>query len=228
VVSNNDRLYNAQSADAASAYALYREAHFGYHRFEVRQGDITSFDHTTERSELAGRDTWAFGADVWVSYAVKVSGVLPATWLIIGQMHDTIDSGEQARSEPPFSVRLDGGKLKIITCSDPTDPSTGTETAVTRYADSVAFPLSTWTRFVFQLQFNKTTDGTIRGWRDGVEFIPSASIPMGFNDAVGPYWKYGNYRSGPTNGVGVVEYANVEVGTASLLARVSSPLALPS
>jgi hypothetical protein len=49
------------------------------------------------------------------------------------------------------------------------------------------------------------------------------NIPIGYNDAVGPSWKFGVYKSANAKTL-AVQYRNVEHGTSSLFDRIANPL----
>jgi Polysaccharide lyase len=66
-----------------------------------------------------------------------------------------------------------------------------------------ACPRDQWIRFVYRLQFARTGNGQMQAWKDGVEIFDD-SIPPGYNQTNGPYFKFGIYRH-PTDNTAIVE-----------------------
>jgi hypothetical protein len=82
-----------------------------------------------------------------------------------------------------------------------------------------------WYRFVGRIVFGWNNNGACEVWMDGVKVVNLPTTNIGYNDLIGPYWKFGVYRAAVADTL-VVEYANMEIGATSLLSRVTSPLAL--
>jgi hypothetical protein len=202
----------------------------GADRFEVRPGDRPSFDVIdVERSELYQLAGLSYGTEVWLSYAFNLqAAAIDTAWCLIGQFHDGgNDPGEVPRA-PMWAMELTtAGALRVSTRSDPNAITTAPIPLVSRWTYT-GFQRDTWYRFVWRLRFEKTGNGLMQGWRDGVEVYPETAIPIGFNDIADPYFKYGIYRAAGSSTTYVARVANVEVGTTSLLSRVTSPLALPT
>lgn len=196
-------------------------------RFEVRSGErLTSDTVGVERAELGSQTAQPFGTDIWVAYAMKVTAApLTSDWLVAGQFRATDDAGDFASRSPVWSVLLyPDDVLVIATRSDPTDPSVGQPDFVNRYAGT--FERGVWMQFVHRVRFAKTGDGLIQSWIDCTEVIAETAVPVGYNDVLGPKWRYGIYREADA-ATTVIEYTNMECGTASLLDRVTDPLPLP-
>lgn len=199
-----------------------------YDRFEIRPGDQWPPDAgASERDELVSPvNLVPFDADVWLSLAFKIAASqITAPWMVVGQFRATDDGPDYAFRPPVFAQELTpGGGFRIVTRSDPAASSVqgGQEFAV-RYTDS-GFPFGQWQYFVYRIRFARTGNGELQAWRNGAEIIASASIPIGYNDVNGPQWKYGLYRAVGSSDTVIGEFANVEVGTSSLLIRVTDPL----
>lgn len=198
----------------------------------MRSGDEWPNDagRSRNRSEFSGSFKWPFDTDVWLSFAFRIPSASVLSGQTIygaGQLHATEDAGDISNG-PIFAHRFEGETLKVVTRSNtaqPTPQLTGVPT--TRWTASGPLARDTWIRFVYQIQVSQSGGGFLRGWMDGVEHIAAASIPIGYNDTTGPYWKYGIYRVASSS-LTVLDYCNVEVSTSSLLGRVANPLALPS
>lgn len=229
----NGRTYTAETPNRA--WSAIRDAATA--TFTVYPGEQLAQDSSTvERAELADYVTSElapFDSDVWMSMWMKVAApLIDSPWLIVGQFRAWDDATDYHARSPVFAQEvygLAGGavRFQVVTRSGTDDPSTGNYLSVIRYQDDT-FQLGRWYRYVYRLQFSRSGGGQLQGWRDGMEVIPASSVPIGYNDALGPNFKFGAYRStGATQPV-TVKYANVEVGTASLATRVTSPLALPA
>lgn len=147
---------------------------------------------------------------------------LTSDWMLNAQFRATDDAGDYTARSPVFAQQFAGSTLVVTTRSDPNASSTGNLTQVDRYT-APNFPLNVWHRFVYRLRFSQTGNGELQGWIDGAAVIPTTVIPLGYNDTLGPFLKYGIYRN-PAPETVVAEFANVEIGTSSLLSRVASPL----
>lgn len=203
-------------------------------RFEVRGGERAVSDieagRTNGRSELyrIGPDQpreMPFEVPVWTSYAMLIEDEpLERAFHILGQWHGTEDAADGAMS-PLLHLNLTPtGEMQVVTRSYPNATTASASDGVTTipYRDP-DYPLGVWVRWVYQVRFSKTGNGFLQVWRDGVEVVNRA-IPVGSNDALGPYWQFGAYLGPSDTNRFAVQYANVETGTASLQSRVSAPL----
>ena len=186
-------------------------------RFEVRPGDRWSEDvesgENKERSELDGyKQKFAHGSDVWGSFAILIEPgpEYRSEWTAITQMHGTMLRA--------FHLHFQQGKLTIL--SEHKGPNAGA--AITpRYAG----PLSrnTWHNIVFHLREGPPDRGRLEFWLDGKKVVD-------FNGEIGApgnqaYWKFGIYRGyGPIAAPLAIQYANMEIGTSDLTARIANPL----
>jgi hypothetical protein len=117
------------------------------------------------------------------------------------------------------------GRFTIETRSDTRALTTSKADTVARYTMPMFEP-NTWQNIVVRVRFDPNGNGRLTFWLNGVQRYDSGAIPIGYNDRQGPYFKYGLYRGG-SDQTSVAEFANVEIGTSSLLGRVSNPLPLP-
>lgn len=209
-----------------------------YARFEVRPEDVVSFDDyerpdIVNRSEAfipssTGLTQFPIGVPIWLAFAMRVpaecsleadpdtpSGYFPG--LFCGQFHADV-------GKPVWSQQLQtNGDLVIATCFDWSATPTGQGAQTVRYRIE-PLTLDVWHQFVYCLTFNKTTNGQMKMWHNGIKRF-DAAIPMGYNNN-SLYLKTGIYRHNML-GRSVVEFANVEAGTADLTARTTTPLPLP-
>lgn len=198
------------------------------HRFELQPGDTWSGDAglspPRERTELSAVAKVAFDATIWLAYSMYVEQAPGAYDLVLGQWHHTPDAAD-IEAEPPFDITLNAGTLKVTSRSTTDNPTTTNPADVVRYTDG-SFATGAWYDLVFRLKFN-TTAGALSMWVNGEQKVDLASIPLGYNDAVGPWWKYGAYRHDDPGTV-AVRFANMEWGTADLSDRIANPLAIPN
>lgn len=228
-IARNGVTYAAQTCNEPHAYRVIVNPSPLFDRFEIRRDDRWAGDSSdVNRSEVSAVSTLPFSTDVWFSYAFRIhsGSTLGSTWHILGQLHDTPDAGDGARS-PILSVQYTAtGKLQLVTRADPN------ATTVAYPDDDVQWEqdgltLDVWHQFVIKLRFERTGNGHIQAWKDGSEIVAATDMPIGYNDTDEPYWKYGLYRGG-VDGYIVGDYANMEVGTTSLFDRVANPLTLPA
>lgn len=193
------------------------------HRFEVRYGDSWNSETVRNRAEFCCCDRVPFGQRIWFSYDFYVHSGTASRWNLLGQFHHTPDADDGSGVSPPFCVELKPGEtLRFIRRynSNSIGAASNTSTVVMHQR-----PLTrcVWHRVVGSIVFDWKGAGAVELWYDGVKIVSQAGVPIGFNDAQGPYFKFGIYRANVPETL-VVEYANVELGYSSLLSRVTSPL----
>lgn len=207
--------------------------------FEVRAGDHIGAATRSDRSEvlLASNDPARiipYDQDVWAagSVAIQSDAISPdKVPVIISQVHDTPDEGEYKSKSPPFALRFQGRDLYLTVQGDLAARSSGNSRQqrlvripnVSRSALDAALVFHDW---VARLRFSRGAQGEVDFWWDGVRVYSGKNLVMGYNNAVGGYWKYGIYRSVSSSETLRVTHANVELGGKSLLDRVSHPLPL--
>ncbi len=226
-----------RAMDASKPYACRRSGDLV--RFEARSGDRGYWMdamHHNERAELvttsAGKQTdrmYPSGRDVWLSYAFRlVSGEQQSHWAIVGQMHPSIDPFE-ARVPPSLALTLrpapGGASLSLETRSDPSLISKSSPAAVGRWRGSLR--TGQWVQIVLRYRADPFGHGALQAWADGREVVNLRNIPIGYNNVRdGAAWEFGIYRGQSAEPL-VVEYANMEQGTQSLMNRVTNPKPLP-
>lgn len=206
------------------------------YRGETRNNELwASADggNDTERAELDGSVTlYPKGTEIWVSYQFLVEPGLPMiagavqpsspgnpggplAWGVIGQVH-----GDGSESAVPWGLSIVGEALTVVT-------QRGNQVETT-------YPVKAIVRgrvynVVLRINVTGTTASTMTCWIDGVQVAISTGVVIGGADAHN-YVKAGLYRGWQGDGYSplAVQVANLEHGTASLIARVAFPLIWPS
>ena len=168
-------------------------------RFELREGEVYSdlFGKTSFRSEVNTRDFAPLGDVRWYSLSILLPANFPIedNRLVLAQWHgaDKKYLGEPSRS-PVLAFRFSRGHFFVtirhssdrVVC----DPSSAT--SVTLF-DTDRFPLAVWNDFVVQARWSYGNDGQVNVWWNGRQVV-QYSGPVGYNDDLGPYFKFGLYR----------------------------------
>lgn len=211
--------YNVQTAQLA--WSAQKNAN-GAYRFETRSGDQWSQDSSTkERSELVAQFQLTQNLDYEIKFdlllepgTVNAAGGLNHNqFLLTGQLHATEDAGDISAA-PIFGLYWNGDKLVIGTRSSTVDPLVTSPNAVSRYADASDYGRGVWRSHRYIVRIEPTGGGRLTGWIDGVQVVDLNNIPIGYVDAVGPYWKIGIYRQ-ETSETLAVQFRNTTVALAS-------------
>lgn len=217
--------------DTDRAYAVRKASNKqSAYRFEVHSGDYWDGEAQQDRnrSELScGTKMPVFDTDIWYSDAFRVVSVNYddiTQHLIVGQLHATEDGGDISTA-PIFSFQASASGLLVKTATAATGPTS--PVAQTTRLTWGGLVLNKWVRRVVRIKPNNAGAAELQVWLDGQEVLALTGISIGYPDAIGPYFKTGAYIrdalpswSKPI----IVENANVETGTASLVARVTTPL----
>ncbi len=217
------RVWNVQ---AANDWSIQRASNRPGLRFEARPGDFVEGQIDRVRAELqCTMKEPVSGADVWVSYATKIS-VSPeilSSSMVLGQFHQTEDAGDFS-GYPPFELNLHADGLYIYTASVAA-ASQPTSYSWTQRAGPIPFAQDVWHNIVLRVRFGWSGNAEAEVWIDGESVYSGSGISIGMNDAVGPYFKFGIYYSPATALQTVIaEYRNFEIGPDSLAGRVLNPL----
>ncbi|QRQ99461.1 phage head spike fiber domain-containing protein [Dyadobacter sandarakinus] len=201
-------------------------------RVQVNAGDLWDGDADNpkekERCEFYMKNAdLPFNEDVWISYAMKIApgtplNLSPVEWCYLGQVHATEDPGDISTG-PILGFRLEGeDTITAYTASSSEDPIKRPPTYIPRGKGT--FTRGVWHKVVIRARFTHTDNAELQWWQNGKELVNVKGIGMGYKDKIGPYWKFGVYRSAMSPTV-TVEYANMEVRYgSSLLSRIVSPL----
>lgn len=187
-------------------------------QFELRPGDMWSGDATNERCQIAGNDTLPYDTDYWFALDFTLIGEQPEAgiWLSLFAFHQTPDTATEAIGSGPLLVAVNNGNLVVTTRYADEAEHTKT-TATLHYAEPIVFGATM--SFVGRIVLGKTAGGELDLWLNGSQIV-NYTGRIGFNDAVGPYFKAGLYRAAGSNRTLLARLARVEVGTASLAHRV--------
>ena len=198
--------------------------------FETKPGQYWSGDtgNDRHRAEYSGPPL-AFDTDVWWSDWFRLKSVdwdAVSGWLILGQIHASPDAGDFGAS-PIFAYEFTRNGMTIVTRTAATGP-TSNPSSTTRYT-MPGFQMGRWYRRVVRTKLNNAGAGELDVYFDGTQVVNLTGISNCYPDVVAPYMKFGIY-SGPAMPAGskstIAEYARVEIGTASLAARIATPLDL--
>ncbi|QRQ99456.1 phage head spike fiber domain-containing protein [Dyadobacter sandarakinus] len=201
-------------------------------RVQIQAGDLWQGDATNpkkkERCEMYMKNAaLPFDQDVWFSYAIRIEEGAPldlsaVEWCYLNQVHATEDPGEMSTG-PVLGVRLEGADtISVYTASTLENPIKTAPTYIRR--GSVTLARGVWHRIVYRARFSPYNTGQLQFWADGKEIINVSGIGIGYVDKLGPYFKFGIYRSA-TSPTLAVEFANVECEyKKSLSSRIANPL----
>ena len=198
----------------------------GRYRFVV--GEATAPGGSVQRAELSGvalplarSTTW------WWSLWFRIAGPPPASgWMNLVQVHQTPDGGEHEGPQPLGIYWQGSGRLIATRRYDPSAATTDTSYLEVETDLTPSLAVGVWHRLVLRVRLDKGGAGGASGslgvWFNGAQKVDVAGVPFGYNDTAENYPKFGIYR-GSGAGVNVAEFAQVEIGTADLSSRISSP-----
>jgi hypothetical protein len=212
--------YEAESAGRPWSVQVARATPADIVRFELRPGDQWDEDRGAEslqeRSQLDGYKTrWPSGADIWGAYSffIEPGAAYRAEWNAIIQMQ-----GTRIR---PFHVHFNGEIFRVVTEHFNAESK---PTIVARSARAIS--RNTWHNVVFHLREDANGKGRLEFWLNGLKIVDYAGS-IGASDGE-VFWKFGPYRGfGPIAAPFAIQFANMQVGTADLTARIKSPLSIP-
>ena len=199
-------------------------------RFEVRPEDNwRAADGAKERSEVSSGEKLDFGQTYTLSYQFMLEPGARNTQdnVKIGQLHGTPDAKDSNDLGPVFALQLDGEKLKVVVRHDANAVTSGRVEDNFIYTDGADLVRGHWYNFQLVFRLDPQGRGLLEVWRDGVE-ITHYEGSLGYNDAVGPYWKQGVYRAGGSNVTLAVNFKNtaLELGDMVQAAGEASETAL--
>ncbi|MBK8974115.1 MAG: heparin lyase I family protein [Hahellaceae bacterium] len=141
-----------------------------------------------------GSQKMSIGGTYWLGFALYVPSVYPASTQgdIFYQVHGTNDTGE-ASLNPPLSLQIANDKWKWTMVSDNNVITTKGNYAVSRSGFLGNVIKGAWTRFVVQFKIAPGGSGFIRIWLNDTQVVDYTGATF-FNDAQGPYNKFGIYR----------------------------------
>lgn len=189
-----------------------------------------TYGNTNQRSErIDYSHLLPFDTDCWWAFWWRVADnpVLEAAgrFAICGQVFGTADAGETFPRGPILRnliYRQDDGSLTYgqVTTYDTAATSTTASPLVTRW--EVPLVAGVWHYQISKFRLSRSGGGYLKTWLDGaVKF--DGSIPLGFNDTLGPHLQQGIYKAvGATDDI-EIRFANIRYTTDDLSAYTTSP-----
>jgi hypothetical protein len=181
------------------------------YRFEVQAGDKgREGDATQERAEISSKEKLDFDQTYTMTYDFMVEpGQKNTVGVNVGQFHGTPDANDYGSLGPVFAIRLVGERMRIVTRTD-SDRITDARPADNFiYSDTTDIQRGHWYQMKVEIRFDPDGQGVINVWRDG-EQLAHYKGGVGYNDALGPYWKMGIYRP-PAPETLAVAYRNFDL-----------------
>ena len=189
---NNDRLSGLDNADRTWSFSQKGEDM----RFELRSGEtFTSKSQTSYRSEVSSNTLMNFNTGYHVSYdfMVEQGAANTAKWMNLVQLHGTPDAGDYSTLAPVLAMQLQGERIRFVTRSDANAVTTDRAYDRVQYTDDTDIVRGKWYHIDMDLKLNPTGNGYLTVKIDG-ETVVKYTGAIGYNDALGPYWKAGIYR----------------------------------
>lgn len=177
--------------------------------------------------ELAGRNPARF-AEIGKTYTYSFDMRLGANWVhddrpeILFQLHSSPDEGDGSRS-PLLALQLMPSQdhsttyYSIVQRADDRAISEGMPSShVTTTVGRIDGDIGDWVNWTFQIHFSPENDGWLTVWKDGVIVLQQEGQANCFNDAVGPYAKWGVYKWDWESGTSIassrsVQYDNLRI-----------------
>lgn len=184
-------------------------------RFELRAGDGWSVDADSgkevERAEISSVEKLLPGETYTLTYSFVIDEgpKNTAEWVNIGQFRRTPDEADVDGAGPMFAVKLKGEKMYIVARTDPNEVTTERPEDIILYLDDEDIVRGHVYDMKVEIRVDPAGEGLINVWRDG-EQIVAYEGPVGYNDAIGPYWKQGVYRSAAEEPL-TVTFSNVDL-----------------
>jgi hypothetical protein len=181
------------------------------YRFEVHSGDKgREGDKTQERAEISSKEKLDFDQTYTMTYDFMVEpGQKNTVGVNVGQFHGTPDAGDYGSLGPVFAIRLVGERMRIVTRTDSDRITEARPADKFIYSDTTDIERGHWYQMKVEIRFDPDGQGVINVWRDG-EQLAHYKGGVGYNDAVGPYWKMGIYRP-PAPETLAVAYRNFDL-----------------
>ncbi|HEY8615806.1 heparin lyase I family protein [Phenylobacterium sp.] len=182
------------------------------YRFEVRSGDQwRERDGTKERSEISAKETLDFDKLYTMTYdfMIEPGQKITSDWLNVGQFHGTPDLGDYGSLGPVFATQMSGEHMRFIMRTDPNPITASRPEDKVIYTDKSDIVRGHWYQMKIEIRFDPDGEGLIKVWRDG-DLLVDYKGGVGYNDALGPYWKMGIYRESSPETL-AVDYRNFSI-----------------
>jgi len=168
-------------------------------RFELRAGEMYCdlFGKRSFRSEVNTREFVPMGSERWYSFSLLLPPDFPMekNRLVLAQWHgaDKKYLAEPSRS-PSLAFRYSGGRFFItIRHSEERIVRDPQVVSSQKLFETPEFPLGVWHDFVVQAKWSYQADGFVNVWWNDHQIVYYHG-PVGYNDDLGPYFKFGLYR----------------------------------
>ena len=223
----NGWVLQAPSADyAVSLEGLGpRESKAYAFRFELRKGDCwVAGQEKSFRSEINTDDYVSINSECWYGFSMMLPADFPIedNRLVIGQWWSKpkVAEGEPYRS-PPLAQRFRKGKFHItLRHSSKRVMMNDSDAEDTTLYETKQLALGSWHDFVYQVRWSNSS-GLVNIWLDGKQ-VASYRGPVGYDDDLGPTFKFGIYRD-DSKETYVVNFANVKRGKSMSEVEPSRP-----
>jgi hypothetical protein len=190
----------------------------GY-RFEIRPGDHWAKDakkvHAVERTELSDLARMPLDEDIWLAFTLEVEPgqVNTSEWVNLGQLHATADIGEPSVSPPWVQRLLPDDRFLVEVRQTQENPIKEAPPPIVIFEDPKLERGRPY-RFVYRFRISNGPNGMVQLWRDGV-LVANYRGPLGYQDKLGPYFKFGVYRAPAPRGERLAaRYSDVTLGPA--------------
>jgi hypothetical protein len=185
-------------------------------RFELRKGDAfkDSLGRSTYRAEVDTKDFPPMRSVRWYAFSMYLPEDFPKedNWLVLAQWHgvDKRHLGEASRIPAmQFSYRGERFRLMIRHSAERILKEEEGSAKETPFS-TTSLPHGRWNDFVVQAKWSYENDGFVNAWLNGEQIVKYRG-PVGYNDDVGPYFRFGLYR-GMTDKTHVVYFSQVRSG----------------
>ena len=162
-------------------------------RFELRKGDEVGWDQGS-RAELKEDYNAPFKKEIWYGLSLFIPEDFPELEknCVLAQWHGEHDLGEVSRS-PVLAIRIEKNRLYFNARYNEQKFQTRARSPQIEHFELNDFPRNEWLDFVVNAVWTHEKDGALNAWMNGEKII-SYKGPTGYNDDLGPYFKFGLYK----------------------------------
>ena len=207
-----DKSYSAEFSDDFSRHPKGKS-----YRFELRKGDVWVTCYSAEpsfRSEINTDDYVSVGSTQWYGFSLFIPKDFPIedNRLVMGQWwsRSKISMGEVPKS-PPLSQDFRNGWFKIRVRHSVDRVFKQADAPKETIYETKHLPLGAWNDFIYQIKWSNGSNGLINVWLNGKQ-VASYRGPVGYNDDIGPTFKFGLYRDA-TDKTEIIYYDEIRRGS---------------
>jgi hypothetical protein len=187
------------------------------YRFELRKGDVWHYrtDHTegSFRSEMSTDDYVSISSVQWYGFSFFIPTNFPQedTRLVIGQWWAKNKKWlDEPGRPPPLCQDYENGRFTIVLRWSADRVVKESDPHRTVLYKSNRLPLGKWNDFIYHVKWSYKNDGFVEVWHNG-ERILNYRGPVGYNDDIGPTFKFGLYRD-ESNSTQVIYFDRIRRG----------------